>query len=116
MKPRHLRPHWHHMHANGDGTATCCHCKYTEPIPAGVTPEATYQPRICGPFWTPPLVATPDSPAGKLAALVGYELRESVPVSEPTRYQPSTEDEREFEAYRRWADTRPADDVQFEVR
>lgn len=41
------------MHANGDGTATCCHCARTERIPAGVTPEATYRPDACGPYWTP---------------------------------------------------------------
>ena len=102
MRPSHLAPHYHHLHDCGDGTAQCCRCPKREPIPAGVTPEATYRPGSCGPWWN-----AAREQAARVAAL---ECHDEIPAANPAALTLYREPEPLYPP------TLRADDVPYEAR
>ena len=97
------QPHYHHWHSLDPTTRAivCCHCGRARELPDSVELETTASPH-CGAWLPTPLVPW------------AHEAVE-LPEVEP-RYQPTTEDREEMEAYTRWAEQQPADDITREAR
>lgn len=103
------RSHWHHPHVMDEAKpreVRCCVCGQVWTLKPEDTLSTTHNER-CGPFWKPP-VASP----------VPAELHDADDLPWEQRPNPrllSQQMQAEFEAWRAWADARPADDVPFDV-
>ncbi|MDD5304707.1 MAG: hypothetical protein PHS14_16555 [Elusimicrobia bacterium] len=92
-----LPPRCPHGRSIGDDGAGCAECQRS---------------------WEAAMAALPGTIRVDLPTLAVEELHDAddLPTAPPHSTRMNAAEEREYEAYVRWADHRPADDVQFEVR